>query len=346
MKILYIITKSEMGGAQSVVISIVNSLCAEHEITVIAGEGDGKIFDAIDCRVNKIHYPCLCRAISIVNDIKTLCFLWKISWRLRPDIVHLHSSKAGLLGRLVFPKKKTIYTVHGFDSIRVAYRKLLPLERMMQWRCTAIIGVSQYDIVNLRKERINRNVHLVYNGIAKPYSSVSYSFPVPSSYKKVVMCIARVAKPKRCDIFVECAKRLPEYAFVWIGNMETMKDMPENTFFLGNLPQAGVLCQNADLFMLPSDYEGLPIAILEAMSHSLPVVASNVGGVSEIVHNGKNGYVLSNDNVDGFVSRIEEILQSDEVHQRFSKYSYELYIEKFTAEKMVSSYLDIYQSKA
>ena len=120
MKILHIITKSELGGAQSVLTSIVNALCAEHEVTVIAGEGDGKMFDAIDDRVRKIHYSHLQRAVSLYHDTKALFYLWKLNRKLRPDIIHLHSSKAGLLGRLVFPKQKIVYTIHGFDSIRVS----------------------------------------------------------------------------------------------------------------------------------------------------------------------------------------------------------------------------------
>ena len=146
MKILQIITKSELGGAQSVLTSIVNALCAEHEVTVIAGEGDGKMFDAIDDRVRKIHYSHLQRAVSLYHDTKALFYLWKLNRKLRPDIIHLHSSKAGLLGRLVFPKQKIVYTIHGFDSIRVAFRQFLPIERIMQRRCAAIVGVSQYDM--------------------------------------------------------------------------------------------------------------------------------------------------------------------------------------------------------
>ena len=343
MRILHIITKSEAGGAQSVLINIVNLLCAEHEVTVIAGEGDGKMFDAIDSRVNKIHYPHLCRAISVIKDLQTLYFLWKVNRKLKPDVVHLHSSKAGLLGRIVFPSRKSVYTVHGFDSIRVAHRKLLPIERIMQWRCAAIVGVSQYDTENLRKEGINRHIHLVYNGITEPKPQTTMPpFAIPSSYKKVVMCIARVAKPKRHDIFISCAQQLPDYAFVWIGNMSPMENVPENVFFLGNLANASKYCQYADLFVLPSDYEGLPIAILEAMSYALPVVASNVGGVAEIVIDGKNGYVLPND-VALFVNRIREILQNDDLRQSFSKYSHELYLQSFTAEKMASKYLSIYR---
>jgi len=343
MKILHIITKSELGGAQSVLVNIVNALCQEHEVAVIAGEGDGKMFDAIDNSVQMIHCPYLQRSISLYSDVRALFFLWKFNRQFHPDVIHLHSSKAGLLGRLILPKKKIVYTVHGFDSVRVAYRKLLPIERLMQRRCSAIVGVSQYDTNNLHSEGISSNTYLVYNGVALPEAKACAPFPIPSTFSKIVLCIARVAKPKRHDIFIECAKQMPSYAFVWIGNLGPMSTSLNNVFFLGNIPHASVYCQQADLFMLPSDYEGLPIVILEAMSYGKPIIASQVGGVPEIVIDGKNGYVLPN-NANMFAEKIDYILQHDDISRQFSDFSRNLYNRHFTVNKMVDSYMDIYKS--
>lgn len=322
--------------------SIVNELCAEHDVTVVAGEGDGKMLDAVDERVHKIRYPHLLRAVSPFNDLRTLLFIWNLNRKLRPDIIHLHSSKAGLLGRLILPKQKIIYTVHGFDSIRVAYRNLLFIERIMQKRCAAIVGVSQYDTNNLHGEGISNNISLVYNGIAITTEDKELPITIPPTYEKTVMCIARVSMPKRLDIFLDCARRLPQYAFVWIGNLNTMHDMPENVFFAGNLPNAAAYCHKADLFMLPSNYEGLPIVLLEAMSKGKPIVASKVGGVPEIVINGKNGFALPND-VDAFVEKIDYILRNNEVQRRFSKFSLRQVEKHFTSKKMADNYLRIYR---
>lgn len=341
MKILHIITKSELGGAQSVVINIANTLCSKHEITVIAGEGDRKMFDALDSQVNKIYYPHLRRAISPINDLKTLLFLRKQYRKIRPDVIHLHSSKAGLLGRLILPCKKIVFTIHGFDSIRVAHRRLITLERIMQKRCAYIIGVSQYDTSNLHSAGITRNTKLNYNGVSKSITDAKLPIEIPHIYKKTVMCIARVAKPKRHDLFIECARQLPEYAFVWIGNIDPIDTDLPNLFFIGNLPNASAYCKYADLFMLPSDYEGLPVVLLEAMSHGKPIVASKVGGVPEIVFDGKNGFALPND-VDAFTEKISCILRDESLLKSFSDYSYQLYENRFTADKMVNNYLNIY----
>jgi glycosyltransferase involved in cell wall biosynthesis len=165
MKIFQIVTLSELGGAQSVVANLSNALAEEHDVTVIAGEGDGKMFQMLNSGIKCVKLHCLKRKISPLNDLVTLvCFL-RLYLQYKPDIIHLHSSKAGILGRLVFPKKKTVYTVHGFDSIRLAYKKYLPVERLLQNRCKAIVAVSHYDEINLKAEHINHNIRCVYNGI-------------------------------------------------------------------------------------------------------------------------------------------------------------------------------------
>jgi glycosyltransferase involved in cell wall biosynthesis len=165
MRIFQIVTLSELGGAQSVVVNLSNALSKEHEVFVIAGEGDGKMFQMLKTGVKYIKLNSLKRKISPINEIRTIHSFYQLYREYRPDIIHLHSSKAGILGRLVFPKNRIIYTVHGFDSIRLAYRKYLPIERLLQNRCKAIVAVSHYDENNLRAERINHNVRCVYNGI-------------------------------------------------------------------------------------------------------------------------------------------------------------------------------------
>ena len=140
MKILQIITLCELGGAQSVVINLANKLSEEHEVIVAAGEGDGKMFSMLHPKVKQERLPHLQRALSPKNDFLTIFDMRKLYQKYKPDIIHLHSSKAGMLGRVAFPSKKVVYTVHGFDSIRLAYRKFLPIERFMQRTCKAIVG--------------------------------------------------------------------------------------------------------------------------------------------------------------------------------------------------------------
>ena len=273
-------------------------------------------------------------------------YLRRIYRRHKPDIVHLHSSKAGTLGRLVFPTKKVVYTVHGFDSIRLAFRKFLPVERILQRACSAIVGVSNYDEKNLRDEGITRNVTTVYNGIAKPdYNSVE-RLNIANKYTKIVLSIARINPQKEPKLFIETARLLPQYGFIWIGNQESVEhlgDIPSNCHFLGNMVNAGAYCAQADLFMLPSNYEGLPMVIIEAMSCGKPVVASDVGGVGEIVRNDVNGYTLPN-RAELFSERIEAILSDSDLYKRLSDSSLEIFERELTVNRMVEGYMGVYNS--
>lgn len=342
MRIFQIVTLSELGGAQSVVVNLSNSLSKEHEVIVIAGEGDGKMFQMLNQRIRFIKINTLRRNISPINEVFTIISFFLLNIKYKPDIVHLHSSKAGLLGRLVFPKKKIIYTVHGFDSIRLAYRKFLPIEKYLQKNCKAIVAVSHYDERNLKTEQIIRNVKCVYNGITQ-ISGEPVKLALPDKYRKKILCIARISKQKRFETFLETASILPEYAFIWIGNQEIIQETPENVFCIGNIPNARLYNLVTDVFILPTNYEGLPIVIIEAMSCGKPVIASNVGGINEIVINEENGYTVENSAI-AFAEKIRYILENAEVYQRFSENSLRLYNEYLTVDKMVQGYMEIYQS--
>ena len=153
MKIMQVITRSELGGAQTVVVQLANELSKNHDVVLVAGEGDGKMWDMVSPRVVREHCPHLQRKISLTQDLKAAIALRRIYKKHNPDVVHLHSSKAGTLGRLIFPTKKVVYTVHGFDSIRIAFRRFLTIERTLQHLCRAIVGVSNYDRKHLQFQR-------------------------------------------------------------------------------------------------------------------------------------------------------------------------------------------------
>jgi len=341
MKILHVITRSDLGGAQAVVINLANSMCEEHEIAVAAGE-DGPMWDALDVKIRKIKIKETVRPLSPLNDFKALLKLKKLYKSIKPDVIHLHSSKIGVLGRLAFPKSRIVYSVHGFDSIRIAYRKYLPLEKILKNRCKAIVLASDYDKQNMINEGIKDNLHIVYNGKHAPQPETGLFIEGIEKYGKVVMCIARISPQKRFESYIEIAKLLPKYAFVWIGVDKEYVDLPENVFCLKGFPNAQKYIQLADVFVLPTNYEGVPVVIIDALSYGKPVVSSNVGGISEIVLNDQNGYVIEN-NDKLFAEKISYILENKDVYQQFSKKSIEIFNECLTLEKMVNEYSQLYQ---
>ena len=347
MRILHIITLSELGGAQSVVYNLVKEHSKEHEIHIISG-GNGDAWEGLSrVRVHLIKE--LDRNIS-VKDIVVLNKLRKFEKIINPDVVHLHSSKIGAFGRLIYDSSKIVYTVHGFDSIRIVNRKFLFVERLLKNKAYKIIGVSKYDVINLNKEEIVYNVECIYNGIddISEKSDINYNTDILSKidsirqkYEHIVCCIARDNQQKKIDLFFDIAKQMPGIAFVWMGNDNSYTNLSDNIFLFGKVLSASLYLKYMDLFILPSNYEGLPMSIIEALSMSLPVVASDVGGISELL-DGTNGFT-SNNRVEYFTSKINKILSDPVLYASMSKKARETYEKKFTLKMMADNYERIYK---
>lgn len=349
MRIFQIITVSEYGGAQTIVANLVKSLSSEHELFVLYG-GEGEAWSRLGNNFTKIKLNNHRKEVSW-KDIGLLLKLFYYRIKYRPDVIHLHSSKMGVLGRIVFCKKRIVYTVHGFDSIRKAFRKFLVIEKLLKNKAYKIVGVSQYDVDILKEEGIYKNVVRVYNGVADHYTETQTENnkhitekldQLKLRYSKVIMCISRISRQKKFDLFLDMARQMPDYAFVWIGNKTEIKDLPANTFCLGEIHSSYFYLKYADLFILPSNYEGLPMSLLEALSFGIPVVASSVGGITEVL-NGKNGFAVDN-NVQSFKEKIEYIFTDENRQKMMSDYARQSYLTNFTIGKMVDGYKAIFNT--
>lgn len=353
MRILHVITLAELGGAQSVVINLARESANDGHEVMVASSEDGELWKVLPPEVAQWKISPLQRSISISKEHKVVNELRRIYHSFKPDVVHLHSSKIGILGRLAFPRKKIVYTVHGFDSIRIAFRKFLHLERLLQIRAKHIVGVSKYDYQNLLREGINKNVSYIYNGItdystdlpdyqSEMYRRLAEKMQSREGFK--VVCIARISPQKKFELFCEVAGMLAEHnvQFFWIGNKDPMANLPANAHCLGEAEDAHRLLKYADLFMLPSNYEGMPMSILEALCYSVPVVASDVGGIGEVL-NGLNGRAVPNTASEFARQILHYATHPDELNKAriAARQSYEEY---FTVGAMYRMYLSLYKS--
>lgn len=352
MKILHIITNTELGGAQRVCIDLVASAIKESNEVAVASMVGGYLWSELPCEAEQFQLKNMVKPISLAHDLKCFFELRKVIKRFNPDIIQLHSSKAGVLGRLasVFHSKRIVYTVHGFDSIRLKHRVFLPFERILQHFCGAIVPVSYYDEKNLRHEGITRNLHVIQNGVRLNSSKKELCIPSEKiKGRKIVMTIARISPQKKIQMFLDVAKSLPEYFFVWIGGEagksidETRSEYnaSENVFLSGDIPNASSYLHLCDLFVLFSNFEGLPMTIIEAMSQSKPVVASNVGGILELVDE-SNGFLV--DSNDSACSAIKRILENQTLAEQMGKSSYKKFLADYTLESMWEKYKKIYQT--
>lgn len=348
MKVFHIITASEYGGAQAVVASLLQDLSKDenNEVFVVYG-GEGEAWEELDKKIKRIRIAPHRKGISI-KDIFLLFKLFFLRIKYRPDIIHLHSSKMSALGRLAFSSKRIVYTIHGFDSVRVAFPRFMVVEKALKNRVYQTIAISKHDMFYLQQSGINKNLILIYNGledktqlqIIEDQNIVAKLVDIKKQYSKIAICIARISPQKKFDLFVEIASTMSDYAFVWIGNKEEMSALPPNMFCLGEAANACVYLKYADIFILPTNYEGLPISVLEGLSFGLPVVASGVGGIPELL-NGKNGFAVDN-TVKSFEEKIRFILSNEDIQQTMSREARASYLEGFTLDKMLASYRTVY----
>lgn len=321
--ICHVITKLELGGAQEVALHAVSHLDRERFRPVLVTGPGGLLTE----KAQRIPYlelvilPWLARPIHAIADVMALLTLMMLFLRLRPTIVHTHSSKAGILGRWAAWVTRVpiiIHTIHGYgmtpDQPSWLRHMLMLLERMTGWITTHWIAVSKTDLQSGTEWGLfKENVSLIRPGIdSGSFQSVPdmctrerlrRGFGADSGDLLVgtVTCL----KPQKApEDFVAVAERvceaMPRAKFVLIGDGELRPGVEELIRQRGlqhhvslagwrrDIPEA---LQAMDAFLLTSHWEGLPRVILEARTAGLPVVATDVGGTREALIDFSDGYV-------------------------------------------------------
>lgn len=359
MRVLHIVTNADLGGAPRVVTELANRAVRDGHTCGAATVPVGPFWDHLDPRVERIPLRHLRRNLDPVQDFAALLELSALIRRWKPDIVHLHSSKAGVLGRVAAllaswawgtgRRIPTVYTIHGFDTILKTHRTFLPLERALARYTSAIVPVSAYDEGNLRKVGIGGKIRLIRNGASDRLGA----YPAPMVTERIaaaraegttiVMSIARLEPPKRFDLFLDVARSAPkDMRFFWIGNVRPMapQALPSNVAMLGEVPEAGNCINLCDIFLLLSDYEGLPMSILEALSCGKPIVASDVGGVSEAL-NPDAGLLVPNERK-AVLTALARLANDHDLRISLGLSARARYERSFSVDSMWRKYLQLY----
>lgn len=370
MRILQLITRSEAGGAQTVVRTLAEGFAARgHTVSIAYGpEGGEEAWHGIPTGTERIVVPNLKRALSPLCEVRALLEIATIYRIWRPDIVHVHTSKAAALGRLAWgiPASHIVYTMHGYEQLKIANPSFLAFDAMLKKRCGAIIAVSKHDLALMQHD--GYKPHYIPNGV--PEAKLEDGLPVFVSAKManirkaglpVALMIARNAPPKRADILRQAAQLLVGVmSIVWIGGEPSAAD-PPNFFALGTVPDASAFLRFGDIYVLISDHEGMPVSILEAFSAGLPVVASRVGGIPELLgieagiaegdaqikEEGKpytetaRGVLVAN-NPEALASSLGMLAKDAEKRAKMGAAAREGWQNEYSANHMIKRYQDLY----
>ncbi|MFZ4615372.1 MAG: glycosyltransferase [Rectinemataceae bacterium] len=352
MRILQVITRSEPGGAQGVVRHLSEGLVAAgHEVAIAFGpEGGGSAWLGIDSRVELILVPGLVRRPSLFRELQTLISLSALYRSWKPSILHLHTSKAAALGRLApnMDHRRIVYTMHGYDQIKKSNPAFLPFDKLLAARTAAIVAVSKADQIAMVADGYPR-VSVIFNGVPEQMGKADSAIQekvedLRSRALPLIFVIARDAVPKRLDLACSVAASLQDRAlFVWIGNSVPRPPGP-GIVFLGPVLNAPSLLKTGDMFFLPSDHEGLPLSVLEAMARGVPAVASAVGGVVELLSNG--GVVAVPNESEAIAGTLRTLLESQELRERTGKEGRLNWAMRYSSTAMVREYIIIYSGLA
>ncbi len=351
MRILQLVTRSEPGGAQSVVAGLAQGLVERgHEVAIASGvEGNGEAWSGLDARIERMAVKGLMRAVSPLDELRALRSLSRIYRDWAPDIVHVHTSKAAALGRLAWmgSSRRIVYTMHGYDQLRRANRAMLPIDKALRFRTGTTVAVSRSDLAAMKAE--GYRAVLVPNGVADAKLRQPLDASIATKLTElrrnglpVALLIARGGRPKRPDLAREAAQRLRGIAEIaWIGGDARAGD-PPNFHAFGAIPDAASYLGLVDIFLLLSDHEGMPMSLLEAFSAGLPSVASAVGGVLECLGPGeKRGIGVANE-VGAVVAAVEALAANAERRTRMGSAARSAWEREYSLSRMVNGYIEIY----
>ncbi|GBF06704.1 glycosyl transferase, group 1 family [Deinococcus aerius] len=356
MKLLYVITLAEHGGAQAHVRTLLACMREQAELALATSAEGWLTQQARALGVPVYLVPELVQPLSPGKDIRAVHALHQLLRQLKPDLVHLHSSKAGLLGRIAarLAGIPAVFTAHGwaFTEGASANRRRLAIwsERLAAPLATRIISVSGYDTELAGRCRVGHSgqVVTIHNGI--PELAGGRTQPDSPSSCRVVMT-ARFAPPKDQAALIRAVAQVPEIRLTLIGEGELLPaaqalaaelGIQDRVTFLGarsDVPE--LLCQ-ADVFALISNYEGFPISILEAMRAGLPVIASDVGGVREAVQPGVNGLLVPRADEAALVSALRTLATDEQRRRAMGAASRERFVEEFTDDAMSNAVWGVY----
>jgi glycosyltransferase involved in cell wall biosynthesis len=345
IKILLAITKGNWGGAQRYVYDLATNLPPERfAVSVAAGQGEELKKKLAAQNIPVFNLGALGRDIKLWSDGRTLWQLYRLLRQEQPDVLHLNSPKMGLLGGLagrLVGIKKIVYTSHGwpYQEDRPHFAKLF-----LRALCWLITRLAHQTIVISRSELTNPRFKLIYNGLGPINFRLRDEARAQLGLNKedlVVGTIAELHKNKGLEYLPETAGA----QIVIIGEGEERKKLEnKNLKLAGHLNDAARLLGAFDIFVLPSIKEGLPYVILEAGLAGLPVVASAVGGIPEIVTDGLSGFLVEPKSSAALAQALQKLLTNPERRTQLGQELKTRVQTQFGLERMVRETAAVYLS--
>lgn len=377
IKVLHIITRLDKGGSASSTLLIISGLNKDRfNVTLISGctnDPDGEIANFIAQKnLNYILIPDLTREIRLLKDIKAFFRIYHFIKEEKFDIVHTSTSKAGILGRwaaklagvklIVYsPQGHIFYGYYGWGKTKL----FIYLEKLTGLITDRIITLTQRgkeEHLNYKIAKPNKFVP-IYDGIEiEMFSNFQIDiikekekWGIPSD-APVIGTVTRLEPVKGNQYFIasfpQIIKIFPQLKVFIVGDgneREKLKHyvrklgLSENVIFTGQCKDIRGIVSIFDIFVLPSLNEGMGVCLLEAQALGVPVVATKVGGIPEVVKDGITGILIPARNPKAMSEAIINLLKNKSLRKNMSEEGRKWIDNRFSAESMVEKISDLYE---
>lgn len=381
-KVLFIITKSNFGGAQRYIYDLATTLPKDRfEVTVAfggtgaAGSTPGALSAMLsEAGVRTILIPELSRDVKAGTDLSALRALIKLFRKERPDVVHLNSSKVGGLGGLaarIARVPRIIFTAHGWPFWEERFILVRALIFLASYATVLLshrtICISDYDSRAMgRLPFSGRKICVIRNGLSsveffardeardKLFSSEEVAAHLDDIW---VLTNAELHPNKNLFVALDTIaafntshKSRIFYCIMSDGELKdrikkyiTEHHLDTQVKLLGFVPNGRTYMRAFDIFFLPSKKEGVPYVILEAGAAELPVVASNVGGIPEVVTDGESGYLRAPDDILGFTETLGTLAGDPSLREKMGKALEGKIASDFSLASMIKKTIEQYE---
>lgn len=341
-KIVYIV-ESFGGGVFSYLVDLTSGLVDTYKIYVLYGLRDEtpirfeKYFDnrIVFIRINNFR-----RNLNLIDDMKAYSEIKKSIIEIHPDIIHLNSSKAGGLGRLLrySQGEKIFYTPHGYSFLSEKNKNFKEsmyffIEKILGKRNVTTIACSKGEYEASKK--VTHNSVYIDNSIDTNYLNGFYDNEF-SNCRDVFFTVGRISNQKGPVLFNQIASSLPNKKFIWFGDGPMREELKsENITVTGWLPREDVLkrIQPYKYFVLTSKWEGLPISLLEAMYFKKTCFVTNIIGNNDVVKDNVNGYLFSD---------CSQFIRKEKKKKDLSEEALLTIEKRFSKKQMIRKYINIY----
>jgi glycosyltransferase involved in cell wall biosynthesis len=364
MRVLQVVTKSEVGGAQTHVWQLATFLQDRgHDVHITAAPG-GWLHDQARKRAIPFHAnDGLSNRLDLRAGLRAGRAIAALAAQFSPDIIHCHSSAAGFWARVVVRSSvPTVFTAHGWGFTPGAPRlrriALLLAERLVARFTTRYICVSEYDGRLAVKFAIAEagKIAIIHNGVELQEMRARRARSDPNATIKAVF-LGRLARPKEPELVLTALSELPEpvrnaYELWIVGDGPLLAELrallavsPVRARLTGSLERGEALrtLSESQVFVLASRYEGLPISILEAMSMGLAVIASDVGGIREAV-TPECGILVPRGDKEALKRALIRLAEDESARARFGAAARERVRREFSVTDMCEKTIAVYES--